>query len=113
MGNEYRWIQKRTSKVIKPNFRRAATHEQKAGKEQKTKKQLLEEIEAIRQRLIELEYFASGEKEQDILRTTNLTISLQEEIDKRTKAEKAAEESKNLLHLDFQSFDQLYLSPFR
>ena len=68
MGNEYRWTQKRPLKVIKPNFRRAAHRQaQKAGKEQKTKKQLLEEIEAIRQRLIELEYFAGGEKATQIL----------------------------------------------
>ena len=50
-----------TSKVIKPNFRRTAhAQAQRAGKEQKTKKQLLEEIEAIRQRLVEPEYFAAS-----------------------------------------------------
>ncbi len=65
----------KTSKVIKPDFRRAAhRQEQKTGKEQKTKKQLLKEI------------------------------------DKRTKAEKAAEESKNLLHLIFNpSTNFIYL----
>jgi diguanylate cyclase (GGDEF)-like protein/PAS domain S-box-containing protein len=93
-----------TSKVIKPNFGRAAHRQaQKAGTEQKTKKQLLEEIETIRQRLVELEHFAGGAVAND-------GIALQEEIEKRLKTEKAAEESKNLLHLIFNlSTNFIYL----
>ena len=103
-----------TSKVIKPNFRRAAhAQAQRAGKDQRTKKQLLEEIEAIRQRLIELEFVANGEESSTASSAeanTSHNMALQEEIDKRTKAEKAAEESKNLLHLIFNlSTNFIYL----
>jgi diguanylate cyclase (GGDEF)-like protein/PAS domain S-box-containing protein len=93
-----------TSKVIKPNFRRAAHGQaQKAGTEQKTKKQLLEEIDTIQQRLVELEYFAGSVGAND-------GINLQKEIEKRLKTEKAAEESKNLLHLIFNlSTNFIYL----
>jgi diguanylate cyclase (GGDEF)-like protein/PAS domain S-box-containing protein len=102
----------KSSKVIMPNFGRAV-HAQRPGKEKKTKKQLPEEIEAIRQRLIELEYFARREKSnKDLVAGSDEShdITLQEEIEKRTKAEKAAEESKNLLHLIFNlSTNFIYL----
>jgi diguanylate cyclase (GGDEF)-like protein/PAS domain S-box-containing protein len=105
---------KNTHKVIKPNFKRAAhAQAQSAGEAQKTKKQLLEEIEAIRQRLIELEYFASGEEgNTDASAGANKShnIALQKEIEKRLKAEKAAEESKNLSHLIYNlSTNFIYL----
>jgi len=104
----------KTSKVIKPNFRRAVYRQvQKTGKEQKTKKQLMEEIESIRQRLIELEYYAGREKSKTDTSPRDDELHsavLQEEVDKRTKAEKTAEESKNLLHLIFNlSTNFIYL----
>ena len=104
----------KTFKVIKPNFRRAAYRQvQKTGKEQKTKKQLMEEIESIRQRLIELEYYAGREKGNTDTSPgddESHSTALQEEVDKRTKAEKTAEESKNLLHLIFNlSTNFIYL----
>ena len=104
----------KTSKVIKPNFRRAAYRQvQKTGKEQKTKRQLMEEIESIRQRLIELEYYAGTEKGNTDASPGDdepHSAALQEEVDKRTKAEKTAEESKNLLHLIFNlSTNFIYL----
>jgi diguanylate cyclase (GGDEF)-like protein/PAS domain S-box-containing protein len=101
-------------KVIKPNFGRAAhVRPQRAGEEQKTKKQLLKEVEAIRRRLLELEHFADNEEDNRGTSARNdesHNIALQEEINKRTKAEKVAEESKNLLHLIFNlSTNFIYL----
>ena len=102
-----------TSKVIKPNFR-SAKGARKVGKEQKTKRQLHEEIEAIRQRLMELEHFAGaptgakgglaelGDESHNIL--------LQEETNERLKTEETAKESRNLLHLIFNlSTNFIYL----
>jgi hypothetical protein len=58
-----------TSKVIKPNFR-SAKGAHKVEKKQKTKRQLLEEMDAIRQRLMPVQKRASP------ARAMSLTIYL-------------------------------------
>lgn len=96
---------KNNSKIIKPNFKRA-DHSQarKSEKINKTKKQLLEEIEAIKQRLIDLEYIAGSEQgnlDDSAATDESRDMILQGEIEKRQNAEKMAEESRNLSHLIF------------
>ena len=103
-----------TSKVIKPNFR-SAKGAHKVEKKQKTKRQLLEEMDAIRQRLTELEHFAGADagakKGLAGQGDESHNIPPQEEINERLKAEEAAKESKNLLHLIFNlSTNFIYLS---
>ncbi len=90
------------NKIIKPNFRPVGeTCTQKQPKQQKTKKQLLEEIAAIRERLIQLENSVG----------THDTIAQEERLSQKlTEAEHIAEEQKNLLHLIFNlSTNFIYL----
>ena len=95
----------KTKKIIKPNFRRVSDRQGSGtGREQKTKKQLLEEIDAIRRRLADLERFAAGaEAGNEVSAGSNdgAGVALREEIDRRAEAEGVAKESKNLLHLIF------------
>jgi diguanylate cyclase (GGDEF)-like protein/PAS domain S-box-containing protein len=97
--------EKSTRKIIKPDFRRTGNGSaQKAERGQRTRKRLLEEIEAIRQRLIDLEYYAGNVAVNDgALSSGDVSGTVQ-------KAEKAAGEGKNLLHLIFNlSTNFIYL----
>ncbi|HEX2966598.1 MAG TPA: diguanylate cyclase [Syntrophorhabdaceae bacterium] len=90
------------NKIIKPNFRRAAGRRtQKRANEQKTKKQLLEEITAIRERLTQLE---------NSMETQEVPAQGEALTEKLTESERVAEDQKNLLHLIFNlSTNFIYL----
>jgi hypothetical protein len=97
--------EKNTRKILKPDFRRTGNDSaQKVEREQRTKKQLLEEIEAIRQRLADLEYYAGNVAANESAPSSG-DLS-------RSKAEagKVVEDGKNLLHLIFNlSTNFIYL----
>lgn len=97
--------EKNTRKILKPDFRRTGNDSaQKVEREQRTKKQLLEEIEAIRQRLADLEYYAGNV-------AANENAFFSGDVP-RSKAEagKVVEDGKNLLHLIFNlSTNFIYL----
>jgi len=97
--------EKNTRKILKPDFRRTGNDSaQKVEKEQRTKKQLLEEIEAIRQRLADLEYYAGNVTANESTTSSRCVSGTMEE------ARKAAEDGKNLLHLIFNlSTNFIYL----
>ncbi len=103
-------------RVIKPSFG-SARSPQKIRKEQRTKRELLEEIEAIRERLVELERIAGGvtgtraDPPDRGVDRESYDEHIQKEINKRLEVENVLEEKEKLLHLIFNlSTNFMYLS---
>ncbi|HVN96552.1 MAG TPA: diguanylate cyclase [Syntrophorhabdaceae bacterium] len=104
----------KTFKVIKPHFgSKEGAHE--TGRQEKTKRKVLEEIEAMRRRLVELERIAG----EEALAKADPPFSAdggpheecaQKEIDRRLELESALEKKERLLHLIFNlSTNFMYL----